>query len=189
MSLSVIKDLFIVFSIFLLAESHVRKTRMTYADPTTVEKYPYLAYGGHCTASIIHERYLLSALHCYQGANPADVSFWVGVDDRNNVSEGVQHFAEAIFERNNGSLPYTPGDIVLIRLTQPITFNSRAQPIKLNKSLVFTPKETITVTGFGATEFGGYSQELREGTFTLTSSSSGSVQMESSKNGLGTVNT
>uniref|UniRef100_A0AC34FV87 Peptidase S1 domain-containing protein n=1 Tax=Panagrolaimus sp. ES5 TaxID=591445 RepID=A0AC34FV87_9BILA len=188
MNIFVKVSIIVIFSVFANADSdHIRKARMTYAEPTNIENYPYVAFGGHCTASIIHERYLLAAYHCYGSPNPSDLSFWVGVDDRNNISAGVQHFAEAIFRGSGGNVQL---DISLIRLAQPITFGPRAQPVKLNGNLILEPNEIVTVAGFGLTEHGGYSQELRHGNFTFSSywniSGNSVLTIKSPKNGLAT---
>lgn len=84
-----------------------------------------------CGASIINERWILTAAHCMAGETPAIVSVVIGDHTRNDNTNTVRRSMNV--ERIHSHAQYNPrtlvNDISLIKLSDPISFNQDIQPI------------------------------------------------------------
>ncbi|KAJ8668609.1 hypothetical protein QAD02_010272 [Eretmocerus hayati] len=124
-------------------------------------KYPYQAYiqdstGFLCGASIIHERYLLTAAQCLKYARPKSISVVVGSTNR-TANDGETHLVDKIYihpEYHQTGQPfyvYSVNDIALLRLEKNLTFNESVKPVKLpSASDRIADNSSVVLTGFGS---------------------------------------
>ncbi|CAL1270729.1 unnamed protein product [Larinioides sclopetarius] len=114
-----------------------------------------------CGAAIINKRHLVTAAHCFRtrgGARILPTRFTVRVGNI-KVLEGTQHLIESIIIHPQ----YIPrehyNDIAVIKLKEPINFESNVRPICLPTSPQIRRKKLlgkeVTVTGWGDQDFGG----------------------------------
>ncbi|KAL7307087.1 hypothetical protein TKK_0000824 [Trichogramma kaykai] len=110
-----------------------------------------------CGASIISERYLLTAAHCVSvNVNAGDFEVVVGTNEIGDPYAWIyvaEYFAiHSDYER--GGLP--ENDIAVIRVQGSIQFNDRVQPIRLPPADYEIPDESlVTVTGWGSLQIEG----------------------------------
>ncbi|XP_078723605.1 trypsin-like [Lampetra fluviatilis] len=103
-----------------------------------------------CGGSLISSEWVVSAAHCYQTASPISVR----IGEHNIfVSEGTEQKIQAsqvIRHPQFNSFTYD-NDIMLIKLSSPVTLNQYAQVIPLPSSCVDTGV-TCTISGWGETQ-------------------------------------
>uniref|UniRef100_A0A4W3K8V7 Peptidase S1 domain-containing protein n=1 Tax=Callorhinchus milii TaxID=7868 RepID=A0A4W3K8V7_CALMI len=109
-----------------------------------------------CGASIISDRWLLSAAHCFQDNN-ANPSLWTAFFGSVIVGEGTSRTIERIITHPNFSIPgLFNNDIAVLELSSPLTFTDFIRPICLpSSSHVFRDGQTCTVTGWGTLSYQG----------------------------------
>ncbi|XP_060702779.1 suppressor of tumorigenicity 14 protein-like [Hemiscyllium ocellatum] len=119
--------------------------------------------GNVCGASVISNRWLVSAAHCFQDARDikySDPNIWVaylGLHVQLQLNEQVvMGNIKQIIVHESYSPQTFDNDIALLELSSPVTFSSVIQPICLPvASHNFPVGKTVTVTGWGRLKEGG----------------------------------
>ncbi|XP_040899744.1 suppressor of tumorigenicity 14 protein homolog [Toxotes jaculatrix] len=126
----------------------------------------FLTNGHVCGASIISERWLLSAAHCFVTSSPLNhvASNWQtysGMQDQYK-QDGVQRRSlKSIISHPDYNQMTFDYDIALLELSEPLEFTNTIQPICLpSSSHVFPAGMSCWVTGWGALREGGQTAQL-----------------------------
>lgn len=128
-----------------------------------------------CGATIISGKYGLTAAHCLTGKHAQEIGFLVG-DHNINTGEDTAAAALYVLEKfdihPNYDVNTATNDIAIIKTQKHIKFSYDVGPVCLPfrySSLSFTG-ETVTVLGWGTTEFSGMkSEKLLEVNLTIIS--------------------
>ncbi|XP_011156956.1 chymotrypsin-1-like [Solenopsis invicta] len=133
--------------------------KLVNAIPSSINEYPHCVSmrnrGQHmCGGSIIGPKHVLTAAHCVQNL-PSSVTIVSGTSLLNQGGES--HRIEKVFAHENYN-PYDPSgrgpyDIALIKLLDPITFNSQQKPIALPTSDIMK-NDAVTIAAWGSTGLG-----------------------------------
>ncbi|XP_068773120.1 suppressor of tumorigenicity 14 protein isoform X3 [Struthio camelus] len=150
--------------------SYTKKSRIVGGQNSDVGEWPWqvslhVKGQGHiCGASLISERWLVSAAHCFgylQGISYSNSKLWTAylglTDQRNRNDANVQARAiKRIISHPNFNDYTFDYDIAVMELQEPVTFSSVVQPICLPDSTHnFPAGKDLWVTGWGATVEGG----------------------------------
>ncbi|XP_072547053.1 suppressor of tumorigenicity 14 protein homolog [Salminus brasiliensis] len=149
-------------------ERPYKHNRIVGGQNADVGEWPWqvsLHYGtnGHtCGASIISNKWLLSAAHCFASLDPSyrDTSSWQtysGMQDQEKDDSNVQmRDVKTIITHQDYNSMTQDNDIALLELKEPLVFSSTIHPICLPASShVFPPGMPCWVTGWGALREGG----------------------------------
>ncbi|KAK9758611.1 Trypsin [Popillia japonica] len=138
---------------------------------TTANAYPwmvYLTYSGrfYCGASVINDRYILTAAHCINGFPKERLAATFLDHDRSTTYETktfTRKIANILKHGGYGAGGTFNNDIALLKLNEPLDFSGLVRPVCLPAvGRSFTGYNAI-VTGWGATESAGQvSNVLRE---------------------------
>ncbi|XP_013805990.2 suppressor of tumorigenicity 14 protein isoform X2 [Apteryx mantelli] len=150
--------------------SYTRKSRVVGGQNSDVGEWPWqvslhVKGQGHvCGASLISERWLVSAAHCFgylQGISYSEPKLWtayLGLTDQSkrNGADVQARTVKRIISHpsfNDYTFDY---DIAVMELQEPVTFSSVVKPICLPDSTHnFPAGKDLWVTGWGATMEGG----------------------------------
>ncbi|XP_074539077.1 suppressor of tumorigenicity 14 protein homolog [Halichoeres trimaculatus] len=126
----------------------------------------FQTYGHVCGASIISERWLLSAAHCFVTSSPLnyDASQWLtysGMQDQYKQDDVQRIGVKRIIAHPDYNQMTFDYDVALLELSQPLQFTNTIQPICLPAhSHVFPAGMSCWVTGWGAQREGGQKTRL-----------------------------
>ncbi|XP_056300794.1 suppressor of tumorigenicity 14 protein homolog isoform X2 [Pseudoliparis swirei] len=126
----------------------------------------FLTYGHTCGASIISEKWLLSASHCFVTNSPQNhvATNWIsynGMQDQYK-QDGVQlrRLKKIISHPDYNQMTFDY-DVALLELSEPLEFTNTIRPICLPAaSHVFPAGMSCWVTGWGALREGGSTAQL-----------------------------
>uniref|UniRef100_A0A8C2CQ05 Suppression of tumorigenicity 14a n=1 Tax=Cyprinus carpio TaxID=7962 RepID=A0A8C2CQ05_CYPCA len=114
-----------------------------------------------CGASIISDRWLVTAAHCVQDdakvkyGQPGTWEAYLGLHRQIEKQQATKRFLKQIIPHKNYNSYTYDNDIALMELDSPVTFNETIRPICLPSATdVFPAGETVTITGWGATREG-----------------------------------
>ncbi len=162
-------SLFVVFSISTPAFSADRTIRIVGGSDVTDFDYPWMtaiyrrgqsvdAFFPICGASLIADRWLLSAAHCFvdsETGQPTDVDDLAFLIDTLDITgdDGIFAAIAQVIIHPAYSVETDSNDIALIQLAAPVNI----EPIAIPQVSGLFPQvgETSTVTGWGATSEGG----------------------------------
>ncbi|XP_073441343.1 transmembrane protease serine 13 [Dendrobates tinctorius] len=104
-----------------------------------------------CGGTIINNQYVLSAAHCFTGKEP--LHYWRIVTGTVNLAEsGTVSFIVAVIRHENYNQRTDDFDVVLLKLSNPLTFTAVIQPACLPMSQqTFIPNTRCWISGFGKT--------------------------------------
>nr|BAC29606.1 unnamed protein product [Mus musculus] len=113
----------------------------------------------YCGASLIGERFLLTAAHCFQGTNnPKNLTVSFGT----RVTPAyMQHSVQEIIIHEDYVKGEHHDDVAVIKLTEKVSFNNDVHRVCLPESTqIFPPGEGVVVTGWGSFSYNGKSPLL-----------------------------
>ncbi|XP_048023768.1 ST14 transmembrane serine protease matriptase a [Megalobrama amblycephala] len=114
-----------------------------------------------CGASIISERWLVTAAHCVQDekikfSQPGTWEAYLGLHTQKDKQTATKRFLKQIIPNPYYNAYTYDNDIALMELDSPVTFGDTIRPICLPSATdVFTAGDVVTITGWGATREGG----------------------------------
>ena len=141
-------------------------------SPTTVEQTPWQALvivdpeNRLCGGAIVDSQWIVTVAHCVSGYGPSQIDVHVGVSTLAERSSSNQtSLAEVIIHPSWDAANFR-NDIALLKLSAPVTFGAKSEPIALPVGIdaaAWPPATTpAMISGWGATEFGGTpSNQLR----------------------------
>lgn len=120
-------------------------------DEARIEDFPYIAsltYGpSHsCGASILSDRFLLTAAHCVYDVLPSEMFIRVGSAEANR---GTEYPITKAYVN-----PDTRSDLAIVELGKRLRFGPTVRPIELIDKTPQSGEEAV-VAGWGATRSGG----------------------------------
>ncbi|XP_037083662.1 trypsin-like [Pollicipes pollicipes] len=113
-----------------------RASRVVGGVETEVNEYPWQAGlvspGGTrtwCGGSLINDRYVVTAAHCTSGNTASQIQVLLG-DHRISVTDGESRHTLSHIIDHPSYVTHSQGyDISLLKLSSPVTFNSRGGPL------------------------------------------------------------
>ncbi|CAJ0963604.1 unnamed protein product [Ranitomeya imitator] len=104
-----------------------------------------------CGGTIMNNQYVLSAAHCFTGKDP--LHYWRIVTGMVNLAEsGIVSSIAAVIRHENYNDRTDDFDVVLLKLSNPLTFTAVVQPACLPMSRqMFNPNTRCWISGFGKT--------------------------------------
>ncbi|XP_017780638.1 PREDICTED: trypsin-7-like [Nicrophorus vespilloides] len=133
--------------------------RIIGGQDVNIEDYPYqsslLFFGAHvCAASILSERFVLTAAHCTKGSTANELSVRAGSSHLGTGGVVVQ--VKRILKNPQYDSWTVDYDMALLELDFPLPLGPRIQPIALPRSSQTVPVGSqAVVSGWGVTEENG----------------------------------
>ncbi|XP_072551752.1 ST14 transmembrane serine protease matriptase a [Salminus brasiliensis] len=115
-----------------------------------------------CGASIISDRWLVTAAHCVQDegatrlSQPGSWDVYLGLHTQKMLEKAEKRSLKKVVAHPNYNAYTYDNDIALMELDQPVTFRDSIRPICLPSAAYdFPVGKTVWITGWGATREGG----------------------------------
>ncbi|KAJ8682239.1 hypothetical protein QAD02_018031 [Eretmocerus hayati] len=138
------------------------KQKIVGGQETEVNEYPWVAlllYRNrfYCGASVINNKYLLTAAHCVDGFQKQHITVRIMEHDRNVHNETVtQDFkVKEIYKHTSYSTTNYNNDIALMKIDGEFEFDHIMKPVCLAEKTKTFSGEMGIATGWGATKQGG----------------------------------
>ncbi|KAK2848190.1 hypothetical protein Q7C36_009872 [Tachysurus vachellii] len=120
-----------------------------------------------CGASIISEKWLVTAAHCVQDepkirlSQPESWEVYLGLHRQNQLNKAEKRYLKRIIAHPNYNEFTFDYDMALMELDTPVAFKETIRPICLpSSSYVFPVGKSVWITGWGATREGGSGASL-----------------------------
>ncbi|GAA6106579.1 ST14 transmembrane serine protease matriptase a isoform X2 [Tachysurus ichikawai] len=120
-----------------------------------------------CGASIISEKWLVTAAHCVQDepkirlSQPESWEVYLGLYRQNLLNKAEKRYLKRIIAHPNYNEFTFDYDMALMELDTPVAFKETIRPICLpSSSYVFPAGKAVWITGWGATREGGSGASL-----------------------------
>lgn len=115
-----------------------------------------------CGASIISERWIVTAAHCVQDdpkirySQPGTWEAYLGLHSQKSKQNAVRRNIKQVIPHQYYNTYTFDNDIALMELDLPVTFSDTIRPVCLPAAAdEFPAGSTVTITGWGATREGG----------------------------------
>ncbi|XP_062860601.1 ST14 transmembrane serine protease matriptase a [Trichomycterus rosablanca] len=115
-----------------------------------------------CGASIISEKWLVTAAHCVQDdaklrlSQPESWEVYLGLHTQKQKDKAEKRLLKKVIAHPNYNEYTFDYDIALMELDKPVTFTNTIRPVCLPSSTyVFPMGKSVWITGWGATREGG----------------------------------
>uniref|UniRef100_A0A8C4DVY1 ST14 transmembrane serine protease matriptase a n=1 Tax=Dicentrarchus labrax TaxID=13489 RepID=A0A8C4DVY1_DICLA len=126
------------------------------------------SYGHVCGASIIGQRWLVTAAHCVQDdgktkfSQPGTWEAYLGLHTQGDIGRSVvKRNLKQIIPHPNYNAYTFDNDIALMELDSPVTYSDYIRPICLpSPQHDFPVGNTVLITGWGATREGGFAAKV-----------------------------
>ncbi|XP_008307205.1 ST14 transmembrane serine protease matriptase a isoform X2 [Cynoglossus semilaevis] len=126
------------------------------------------SYGHVCGASIINQRWLVTAAHCVQDdgkirfSQPSTWEAYFGLHEQRKIgSHVVKKNLKQVIPHPNYNAYTFDNDIALMELDSPLTYSDYIRPICLPSAQhEFMTGSTVWISGWGATREGGYGASI-----------------------------
>lgn len=144
--------------IALASAKNLYESRIINGNDAKEGQFPYQASlrnkftnDNYCGATILNNRFLLTAAHCCRGDHRTPKYVYAVVGALHQFSGGITMNVDKITSHGSFDYDIAKNDIGLIRTTKEIIFNDKVQPIALPERDVAYGKEVV-VTGWGTNE-------------------------------------
>ncbi|XP_055384116.1 chymotrypsin-1-like [Condylostylus longicornis] len=129
-------------------------------------EFPYIvslrsSFGSHsCGGSILNNQWILTAAHCV-GAGANGITIQYGVTKIDSSGPNVSKVSKVITHEKYSPSDNYRNDIALLKLTEPIQFNDKVQPVKLpTQNQEFPHGTSSLLVGWGLDKSGGSIQKI-----------------------------
>nr|AFP74111.1 trypsin [Leguminivora glycinivorella] len=159
----------VVVAVSALPRTEPPSQRIVGGSVTTIENYPYQAallstsdfnwYGQICGGSILNNRSVLTAAHCYWYFTAAN-RFRVRVGSTFANSGGVVHAVSQNILHPSFNRNTLDNDIAVVRLSSTIVFNNQARAGSIaGANYNVADNQAVWAVGWGTTSSGGFASE------------------------------